>query len=208
VTTDDPHWRRTATLSALLALAAVIATWLTRGLAHTALFVVAMVVALPALSMGAFAMLGLLLEAFAPSGPASERARKGAIERQRSRQRRARTVALVVLFLLGAAGATWYVLSPDVGSYQASVLLMLPILAVVLIWLYRRLPPRLGLALAIALAPIGPLGYLVLGGSQWWNWGQMTILPLVLLLGHRARSRVPSRDYDYRVPMDGPWGPP
>jgi hypothetical protein len=68
----------------------------------------------------------------------------------------------------------------------------------------------------VSLAPIGPVAYLVWGGDQWWNWGQLTPLPLLLLLfGDEIRAAFSDEDDDERAShspyggfADGPWGPP
>jgi hypothetical protein len=49
-----------------------------------------------------------------------------------------------------------------------------------------------------------PIGYLVFGGSQWWDWGQLTPLPLILL----AVARAPDDEVSGIVFPDTPWGPP
>jgi hypothetical protein len=194
----------------LLTIAAGVAAWQTHGLARTAFLLVAIVVSLPALSIFAFAALGLLFDALGPEvpEPSPGRRRRAAAARETGRRQRARRVGLVAVLALAAAGVTWYALAPAAGSYQLSILLILPLLAVVLIRLHRRLPRRVAWALAIGLAPVGPLGYLLVGGSQWWGWGQLTVLPLVLLIGRGARSGGAGERSAYRVPMDGPWGPP
>lgn len=208
-TTDNPHARLLAAVSVLLTATAGIGAWQMHGLARTAcIVVVAFVVALPALAIATWTTLVLALDAFVPESPEpNKRRREGALP-DRGRRERARRRGLALILMFAAAGITWYALSPDVGSYQLSTLLTLPLLVVVLVWLHRHLPRRVGWALALALAPVGPLGYLFLGGSQWWGWGRMTALPLVLLVvGSGARSRVRA-GAPYRVPMDGPWGPP
>jgi hypothetical protein len=193
----------------LLTATAGMAAWQTHGLARTACIVVAFVMALPALPIVAFATLGLTVDALAREPPEPERRRRGGAVADGGRRRRARRRGLALVLVLAAAGTTWYALSPDVGSYQLSILLTLPLLVVVLFWLNRRLPRRIAWALAVALAPVGSLGYLLLGGSQWWGWGRMTALPLVLLVvGSGARASVSGEGSRYRVPTDGPWGPP
>jgi len=113
--------------------------------------------------------------------------------------------AIVFAFslLLAAAGVVWYALSPDVGSYQASSLLVIPAFLMVLVWLHNRLPMRAQWIAAWILALVGPAGYLVFGGSQWWNWGQLTPLPLILLIV----ARDPESD-GWVSAGEGPWGPP
>ncbi len=82
--------------------------------------------------------------------------------------------------------------------------------------LHRRLPLWLEWAVVVPLAPVGPFAYLVWGGDQWWNWGQLSPIPL-LLLAMRDELRGAFRDDDehdapgqpvYGGFADGPWGPP
>jgi hypothetical protein len=196
-------------ISASLAIVAGLVTWQTHGVASTLCLIVALVVALPAISTAGVALLGVALTALAGPAQSAEDRKRPANEAWRmSRRRRARAVLFVVALLAAVAGATWYAISPGVASYQVSVPLTLPMLAVVLIWVHRRLPPRLHWPLAVALAPIGPLGYLLIGGTQWWSWGQMTVLPLILLAGRGAVSSESADHARYRPFGDGPWGPP
>ncbi len=123
--------------------------------------------------------------------------------------KRAARVALALAFVCAAGGITWYALAPDVGSYQATFVLVLPALIVLLVWLYRRLPRRLSWTLAIALAVGGPTAYVVEGGSQWWYWGKMAVMPLMLLLLTRVKpGSVTRSERWYGGLSDGPWGPP
>jgi hypothetical protein len=51
----------------------------------------------------------------------------------------------------------------------------------------------------------------VFGGSQWWAWGQIAVVPLFALIVARGARSGPSFDPRrqwYGGPMDGPWGPP
>jgi hypothetical protein len=85
--------------------------------------------------------------------------------------RRNRVAGLMAAIALAAGGVLLYVSTPDrVGTYQASNLGILPLLACVLIWVHRRVPTWLQWAVAIVLLVIGPAGYLIDGGAQWWNW--------------------------------------
>jgi hypothetical protein len=121
-----------------------------------------------------------------------------------------RRVGLVLAVLSAAAGVVWYAMTPGVGSYQASSLLTLPLVMVVLVWLHHRLPVWLQWAIAIPLALVGPIGYLVAGGAQWWNWGQVASFPLVMLaiaLSLRSENDEASEPW-YGGVGDGPWGPP
>jgi hypothetical protein len=115
------------------------------------------------------------------------------------------------MLVSAAGGMLWYVLEPGVASYQVGYTLALPALITALVWIGRRLPRWLDWMIAIALAMGGSAAYLLVGGSQWWLWAQVAVLPLVLLVLTNARPT--SSDYRGRAPwyggmQDGPWGPP
>jgi hypothetical protein len=116
-------------------------------------------------------------------------------------------IVFAISVILAAAGVVWYVATPGVASYQASSLLTLPALVIVCVWLHQRLGLRLQWISAIALALVGPIGYAVIGGAQWWNWGQMTPLPLLLLMLSQAANSESDRSWAGGV-GDGTWGPP
>jgi hypothetical protein len=115
--------------------------------------------------------------------------------------------------LLAAVGIAWYAATPDVASYQASSLLILPLVLLTLVQAHRRLPAKAQWVLAVAIAPVGPIGYVLAQNDQWWNWGQYSPLPLVGLAiarsitsdGDRATDAYNDARYGVR---DGPWGPP
>lgn len=114
-------------------------------------------------------------------------------------------IAFGIAVLLAAIGVAWYVATPGVASYQVSSLLTLPALVIACVWLHQRLSSRLQWTGAIALALVGPVGYAVIGGAQWWNWGQMTLVPLLLLM----LSKVDDSERSWAGGAgDGPWGPP
>jgi hypothetical protein len=125
--------------------------------------------------------------------------------------RKAKLKWLCGMGLAAVAGVTYYALAPGVASYQAAYVLVFPILVTFLVWLHRRLPTTVQWTISIALAVTGPLAYLVFGGSQWWYWGQMAVLPLILLAVGRSASRSsrvgPPKPW-YGGHMEGPWGPP
>jgi hypothetical protein len=124
---------------------------------------------------------------------------------------RAKRITLAGVTILAAAGATYYALAPGVASYQIGFVLMLPMLATIFAWLHKRLPSRIRWTLAIALAAVGPAGYLIFGGAQWWAWGQFAVLPLVLLVAARGVSRsagVDQQEFAFHDHIEGPWGPP
>jgi hypothetical protein len=126
---------------------------------------------------------------------------------------RARFIGPAAL-LLAAVGIAWYAATPGVESYQASSLLILPLVVLVLVQAHRRLPLKAQWVLAVAIAPVGPIGYTVTQDDQWWNWGQFSPLPLIALA--IARSITSGRDggtggySDAGIGgvSDGPWGPP
>jgi peptidoglycan/LPS O-acetylase OafA/YrhL len=120
-------------------------------------------------------------------------------------------VTLAVMVASAAGGILWYVLEPGVGSYQAGYTLALPALITALVWIGRRLPRWLDWVIAIALATGGSAAYVLVGGSQWWLWAQVAMLPLVLLVVTGARPTSPEnrgRTPWYGGMQDGPWGPP
>ena len=125
-----------------------------------------------------------------------------------------RPLALVSAVLAAAIGVYWYAKDPGVGSFQVGGWLTAPLLIISLIWLHRRLPMWFQWTLSVSIAAVGPIGYLVWGGSQWWNWGQLTLIPLVLLVVAPS-FREEDDDADSEPPppwyggyADGPWGPP
>jgi hypothetical protein len=118
---------------------------------------------------------------------------------------------MVAFVIAAVAGAGYYAVAPGVASYQIGFVLVFPLLFVVLFWLHRRLPTTVQWSLAVTLAVGGPVCYLILGGSQWWAWAQVAVLPFVLLVIGRSLSRTPSaaaREPWYGGHMEGPWGPP
>ena len=117
-----------------------------------------------------------------------------------------------ILAALAAAvvGVWLYARDPNVVTYHANIILLAPLLGMVCIGLARVLPYRLQWALAIPLAPLGAAAYLVWPNEQWWNYGALLAMPLVLLAIERD-ERVRERDGDqpsFAGMADGPWGPP
>jgi hypothetical protein len=62
LSTDDPHWRRTTVVSALLAAAMGTAGWRADGAARAVLAFAAIVLLLPTISLAAMIALALLLK--------------------------------------------------------------------------------------------------------------------------------------------------
>lgn len=121
--------------------------------------------------------------------------------------KRFKWLTFVGALILAAVGVLWYARSPGIASYQASSLLTIPAVIMVLVWLHQRLPMWLQWTAAIAICLVGPVGYLVFGGSQWWNWGQLTPMPLLLLALFREDDD--EEDSGYPVVSDAAgWGPP
>jgi peptidoglycan/LPS O-acetylase OafA/YrhL len=122
-------------------------------------------------------------------------------------------VVTATAMLVGAAGGiSWYALEPGVASYQVGYTLALPALITALVWIGRRLPRWLDWIIAIALAVGGSAAYVMVGGSQWWLWAQIALLPLVLLVVVINARSTSSGNRDrapwYGGMQDGPWGPP
>jgi hypothetical protein len=194
---DEPLWWRRPLASLLLATGALTLAAITGGAGGTALIVVGVIVGLPAVFQG------LLLTAVA----ALEN-RYGTSDAQRHAARRVLMVARVVAAASTAIGIYLYAEHPGVGSYQASLLLTLPLLLVALGRLHRWLPPQVQWGTATVLGASGCAGYLIFGGAQWWNWGQFALYPLVLLFAHRVVMSGGGPGRWYGGDQDGPWGPP
>ncbi|HXM86943.1 MAG TPA: hypothetical protein VN889_04860 [Solirubrobacteraceae bacterium] len=120
-------------------------------------------------------------------------------------------VTMTIMLLCAIGGILWYTLEPGVASYQVGYVLALPALITALVWVGRRLPRWLDWIIALALGAGGSAAYVLVGGSQWWLWTQVSLLSLVLLILTSARPT--SSDDGGRTPwyggmQDGPWGPP
>jgi len=126
-------------------------------------------------------------------------------------RRRWLTVAITAMILAAGGGILWYVLEPGVASYQVGYTLALPAIITALVWIGRRLPRWLDWLLAIVLWAGGSVAYVSIGGSDWWLWTQVALLPLALLILTSMRPR--DTDAAGKTPwyggmQDGPWGPP
>lgn len=125
--------------------------------------------------------------------------------------RRPLQIAAGIALVLAPLGAIWYAASPGAITYQAFTVLTLPAVLISVFWIGRRLPRRWRWVLALLLAPIGPVGYVVLGGSQWWAWGQLSVVPLVILVISESVRSGTGRPIAQRWPIEpgaGPYGPP
>lgn len=126
--------------------------------------------------------------------------------------RRWRRRSLVAISISAVLGITWYALAPGIASYQIGYTLALPAIITVIVWIGKRLPRWLDWVIAVALGVGGSVGYVLFDGSQWWLWGQVALLPLVLLvLISGVKTSKPGqlpREPWYGGPQDGPWGPP
>ena len=116
-------------------------------------------------------------------------------------------IVIGVSAVLAALGVYWYMKAPGVASYQASSLLTLPAFLIVMYWLHGRLPIRIQWIGASAFALVGPVGYAIVGGDQWWNWGQLTPMPLILLMIATSAGKESDEPWTGGI-GDGPWGPP
>jgi hypothetical protein len=105
-----------------------------------------------------------------------------------------------------ALGVSLYVAAPGVATYWISFLLILPLGIAVLGVLERRLPTRVQWAGAMLLALGGIVGYALWPNADWWNFGQLAALPLVLLIILRTTGEASSAGLG--DPGEGPWGPP
>jgi peptidoglycan/LPS O-acetylase OafA/YrhL len=125
--------------------------------------------------------------------------------------RRTWVLLVVGAVLLAIPGVVIYAVSPGVGTYQANGLLILPLLVLLGYGLHKWLPVRLQWVLAVILAPLGSVAYLLVPSAQWWNYGPLTAVPLVALAAwkyERRRTEVGDPEPWYGGMTDGPWGPP
>ena len=118
-------------------------------------------------------------------------------------------ILISTIVTLAAAAVLWYAIAPGVASYQIGTLLIVPMLGLVLVWLHRHLPKWCQWGLALAIAPVGPAGYFIFGGSEWWAAYTLTLLPLLSHIVTHTTSPTSIADQT-GIPgwLDGPWGPP
>jgi hypothetical protein len=91
-------------------------------------------------------------------------------------------------------------------------LLIAPLFGIVMYGLHRTLPLRLQWVGACVMAPLGGIAYLLWPNEQWWNYGALTAMPLMLLAIAREMRIQEERGEEpepwYGGLGDGPWGPP
>jgi hypothetical protein len=116
-----------------------------------------------------------------------------------------RALLWIAAVLAAALGVWLYARDPRGLTYFAHTLLVFPLYLAVLDELSRRLPYRLQWGLAIALAVLGPLAYLVWMNDQWWLYGALAALPFVLLAEQRAERR---GEPGGAAAGADPWSPP
>ena len=128
-----------------------------------------------------------------------------------SRQTAVWGVAIVGAIVLAVPGIVLYATDPGVGTYQLNGILLLPLVGICLHGLHQWLPVRVQWVLAALIAPLGGIAYLVWPNDQWWNYGPLTVVPLIALAVARD-DRVKRERGEGEVTAgawgDGPWGPP
>jgi hypothetical protein len=108
--------------------------------------------------------------------------------------------------VLAAAVGVWlYARDPRGLTYFAHALLCLPLFTLVIETAARVLPERVQWAIAIPLALLGPLSYLIWMDNQTWLYGALAAMPLVLLAERRAERRGESAGHTSGADF---WSPP
>lgn len=114
--------------------------------------------------------------------------------------------------VLAVVGVILYARHPGVETYQLNGLLILPLVCLVLYWLHGALPLRVQWIAALVIAPLGGIAYLLWPNEQWWNYGPLTVAPLVALAAEREGRNREQRGEEPEPWSggigDGPWGPP
>jgi hypothetical protein len=119
--------------------------------------------------------------------------------------------AVVISIAFAIPGVVLYARDPGVLTHQLNGLLLLPLLGLALYGLHRVLPTAAQWALALAIAPLGGIAYLIWPNDQWWNYGLLTAAPLFILAvlrDERQRSERGDHEPTSAGWADGPWGPP
>jgi hypothetical protein len=137
------------------------------------------------------------------------KARSAAVEPDEPLSRRARILLVGGAVLLAVPGVVLYAAHPGVGTYQLNGWLILPLVVLIAYGLHKWLPIRLQWILAIVVAPLGSVAYVLVPNAQWWNYGPLTAVPLGMLgaWGYATGETSPPEPW-YGGPTDGPWGPP
>ena len=94
---------------------------------------------------------------------------------------------------MAVAGVVIYAEDPDVDTYWLNLGLTGPLVALVLYGLHRALSVRVQWIAALVMAPLGPIAYLVWPNDQLWNYGALTVLPLLALAVERQDRRSMAR---------------
>jgi hypothetical protein len=120
-------------------------------------------------------------------------------------------VAIVGAVVLAVPGVVLYAYDAGVATYWLNGILILPLVGICLYGLHLWLPVRVQWVLAVLIAPLGGIAYLIWPNDQWWNYGTLTVLPLIAL-AVRREGRVKKERGEDQVTAggwgDGPWGPP
>jgi hypothetical protein len=88
--------------------------------------------------------------------------------------------------VLAAAVGVWlYARDPRGLTYFAHAVLCLPLFSMVIYAAAEILPYRVQWAIAIPMALLGPLAYLLWTNNHWWLYGALAAMPLVLLAEQR-----------------------
>ncbi len=119
---------------------------------------------------------------------------------------------VAVALALATLGVILYARDPNVGTHWANALLIAPLFGIVMYGLHRALPMRAQWVAAWVMAPLGGIAYVLWPNEQWWNYGALFAMPLVLLAAGRE-ERIREEQGDKAAPWhggvgDGPWGPP
>lgn len=99
--------------------------------------------------------------------------------------------AAAVLAALG--GVVLYAVEPRTATYWAHAFLLAPLGFLVLELAGRKLPYRAQWGIAVPLALMGPTAYLLWPGDQWWLYGALAAVPLVLLAERREERLLERR---------------
>ena len=116
-----------------------------------------------------------------------------------------RALLWVAAVLAAAVGVWLYARDARGLTYFAHAVLCLPLFTLVIEAAARVLPERVQWAIAIPLALLGPLAYVLWMNDQWWLYGALAAMPLVLLAERRAERRGASAGHASGADF---WSPP